>query len=67
MGVGELAQRLRAREVSALELAQHFLSRAQAQAALGAFVALDAEATLAQARAADARLAAGEGADSAPL
>ena len=27
MGVGELAQRLRAREVSAVELAQHFLSR----------------------------------------
>jgi len=57
--VAQLAARLAAREVSAVETAQHFLERAQAHAALGAYVALDAEATLAQARAADARIAAG--------
>jgi aspartyl-tRNA(Asn)/glutamyl-tRNA(Gln) amidotransferase subunit A len=50
--------------MSALEVAQHFLARIDAQADLGAFLATDPEATLAQARAADARLAAG---DTAPL
>jgi len=62
--VAELAARLRAREVSAEELARHFLARGQAHAGLGAFLATDPDATLAQARAADARLAAG---DAAPL
>ncbi|WP_198971247.1 Asp-tRNA(Asn)/Glu-tRNA(Gln) amidotransferase subunit GatA [Xylophilus sp. ASV27] len=59
--VAQLAARLAAREVSAVEAARHFLDRAQAHAALGAYVALDAEATLVQARAADARIAAGTG------
>ncbi len=58
--VAQLATRLRVREVSAVEVAQHFLARAQTHAALGAFVAQDEEVTLAQARAADARLAAGD-------
>jgi aspartyl-tRNA(Asn)/glutamyl-tRNA(Gln) amidotransferase subunit A len=62
--VAELAARLRAREVSAEETARHFLTRAQVHADLGAYLALDEAATLAQARAADARLAAG---DTAPL
>jgi aspartyl-tRNA(Asn)/glutamyl-tRNA(Gln) amidotransferase subunit A len=62
--VAELAARLRTREVSAEELARHFLARGQAHAGLGAFLATDPDATLAQARAADARLAAG---DAAPL
>ena len=64
LDVAPLADALRRREVSALEVAQHFLTRIEAQADLGAFLATDPEATLAQARAADARLAAG---DTAPL
>lgn len=59
-----LAKQLRAKKVSATETAQHFLKRAQAHARLGAFLAQDEAVTLAQARAADARLAAG---DTAPL
>ena len=64
LDVTQLAGALGRREVSALEVAQHFLARIDAQADLGAFLATDPEATLAQARAADARLAAG---DTAPL
>ena len=59
LGVTELAASLRERQFSAVEAARHFLARAQAHPQLGAFVALNEEATLAQARAADARLAAG--------
>ena len=59
-GVAELARALAAREVSAVECAQHFLARIEAHASLAAFVALDEEVTLAQARAADAKLAAGD-------
>jgi aspartyl-tRNA(Asn)/glutamyl-tRNA(Gln) amidotransferase subunit A len=55
----QLAQQLRDKQVSAVEAAQHFLDRAQAHQQLGAYVAIDADATLAQARAADARLAQG--------
>ena len=57
--VAELAAHLRSRQVSAVEAAQHFLARAQSHAHLGAFLATNDEVTLAQARAADARLAAG--------
>ncbi len=64
LDVTQLAGALRRREVSAVDVARHFLARIEAQAGLGAFLATDAEATLAQARAADARLAAG---DTAPL
>ncbi|MEJ8858462.1 Asp-tRNA(Asn)/Glu-tRNA(Gln) amidotransferase subunit GatA [Variovorax robiniae] len=59
MGVAQLAKALAAREVSANETAQHFLGRIGANGALGAFVSLDADVTLAQARAADEKLAAG--------
>jgi aspartyl-tRNA(Asn)/glutamyl-tRNA(Gln) amidotransferase subunit A len=57
--VAELAAGLGARNFSALEVARHFLERARTQASLGAFLAMDEDVTLAQARAADARLAAG--------
>jgi aspartyl-tRNA(Asn)/glutamyl-tRNA(Gln) amidotransferase subunit A len=55
-----LAQQLEAGKVSSFELTQHLLNRAQAHAGLGAFLSLEPEASLAQARAADARRAAGE-------
>jgi aspartyl-tRNA(Asn)/glutamyl-tRNA(Gln) amidotransferase subunit A len=59
--VTQLAHLLRARKVSALETAQHFLARAQANASLGAFLDFNEEVTLDQARAADLALAAGSG------
>ena len=59
MGVAELAAGLKARQFSAVELAQHFLARAQADAS-GSFLAFNPEATLAQAHAADARMATGQ-------
>jgi aspartyl-tRNA(Asn)/glutamyl-tRNA(Gln) amidotransferase subunit A len=58
MTVAELAAGLKAKSFSAVELAQHFVARAQADQT-GSFLALNPEATLAQAQAADARLAAG--------
>ena len=59
LGVHDLAHALAAKHVSAVELAQHFLDRAAAHTDLGAFVAVDADTTLAQARAADNRIANG--------
>jgi aspartyl-tRNA(Asn)/glutamyl-tRNA(Gln) amidotransferase subunit A len=59
LGVHELKQALAAKQVSAVEVAQHFLDRADAHTDLGAFVAINPEVTLAQARAADARIANG--------
>ena len=55
-----LGDALRAGRVSAVELAQHHLQRIRAHAGLGAFLATDETVSLAQARAADARLAAGD-------
>jgi len=60
LSVAQLAAKLAAREVSSVELTQHFLARIENNAGLGAFLATDSEVSLAQARAADARLAAGE-------
>ncbi|MDP2032119.1 MAG: Asp-tRNA(Asn)/Glu-tRNA(Gln) amidotransferase subunit GatA [Polaromonas sp.] len=60
LGVAELAAKLAARDVSSVEATQHFLARIDKNAGLGAFLATDSKLSLAQAQAADARLAAGE-------
>ena len=57
--VAELVDQLQRRKISAVEAAGHFLGRVHAHQALGAFVAINEEATLAQARAADVRIADG--------
>jgi aspartyl-tRNA(Asn)/glutamyl-tRNA(Gln) amidotransferase subunit A len=62
--VAQLARQLRAKEISAVEVARHFMARGAAHESLGAYLATHEEVTLAQAKAADARIAAGE---SAPL
>ncbi len=55
-----LSQMLAAREVSAVELARAYLARIEAQRDLNAFLDVRPEITLAQATAADARIARGE-------
>jgi aspartyl-tRNA(Asn)/glutamyl-tRNA(Gln) amidotransferase subunit A len=59
LGVAELAGALASGKVSAVETAGHFMQRIDAHRSVGAFVALDPEVTLAQARAADALIAKG--------
>ena len=61
LSVVALSVQLRDKKVSAVEAAQHFLTRSKAHSQLGAYLAMNEDATLAQARAADARLAAGTG------
>jgi aspartyl-tRNA(Asn)/glutamyl-tRNA(Gln) amidotransferase subunit A len=58
--LAELALTLRDKEVSAVELARHFLARGTAHEGLGAYLAVDESVTLAQAREADNRLAKGD-------
>ncbi|MFT3663741.1 Asp-tRNA(Asn)/Glu-tRNA(Gln) amidotransferase subunit GatA [Piscinibacter sp.] len=60
MGVAELASALGAREVSSVEATGALLDRLEKHAALGAVLASDREAALAQAAAADARRAGGK-------
>jgi aspartyl-tRNA(Asn)/glutamyl-tRNA(Gln) amidotransferase subunit A len=55
----ELLRALSEKQVSATELAQHFLARMQSHAELGAFVDVNTDATLNQAKASDARIAEG--------
>jgi aspartyl-tRNA(Asn)/glutamyl-tRNA(Gln) amidotransferase subunit A len=57
--VAELVRALRAREISSAALTTHLLDRIERHKALNAFVTVDRERALAQARAADARLAKG--------
>ena len=59
LGVAELTTALRDGELSSVEAAQHFLERARSHHDLGAFLAIDEELTLRQARASDARRASG--------
>jgi aspartyl-tRNA(Asn)/glutamyl-tRNA(Gln) amidotransferase subunit A len=58
--LARLSGELKARKVSAVELARHFLGRIAGAKALNAFITVDEEKTLAQAKAADARIARGE-------
>ena len=58
--VAALAKRLASRELSAVELAQHFLDRIERHRGLNAFLDVRPEVTLAQAREADARRGRGE-------
>ena len=59
--IGELADRLAKRQISSAELTQHFLGRIERlNPALNAMITLTAKQALADAAAADARLAAGE-------
>ena len=60
MGVLELATAIANKETSSVEATQHLLARAKQFASLGAYLAFNEDAALAQARAADARIAAGE-------
>ncbi len=60
LSVVELAKALAERKVSAVEASQAFLGRMKAHQALGTFLDVNEEATLAQARAADALLAKGD-------
>ena len=56
----ELRAALAAKEVSAVELAQHYLNRIDSASGLNAFIDVNSEQTLAQARAADVLLATGQ-------
>ena len=60
LGVAQLATKLAAGDVSSVEATQHFLNRIAQHASLGAFLSVSPDVSLAQARLADARLAAGE-------
>ncbi len=60
LGVAELAAAIADKKTSSFEAAQDLLARAKQHEHLGAYLAFNAEATLDQARTADARLAAGE-------
>ena len=61
MGVADIARAVRARELSSVDLVQHLLTRIEGAGDLGAFLALEPERALAQARACDALAAKGEG------
>ena len=58
--VAQLSTKLQSKEVSAVEAAQHFLKRMSTNESLGAFLSVNEDVTLVQARAADVRIAAGE-------
>jgi aspartyl-tRNA(Asn)/glutamyl-tRNA(Gln) amidotransferase subunit A len=57
--ITQLAQGLRAKEFSSVELAQHFLNRIEKHADLNAYITVTAEQALKAAQLADARIASG--------
>jgi aspartyl-tRNA(Asn)/glutamyl-tRNA(Gln) amidotransferase subunit A len=57
--VAELVQALSSKQVSAVELASHFLDRSAAHSGLGAYVDVRRDITIAQAQNSDARIASG--------
>jgi len=59
LGVAALGRALAARQVSSVEVTQGLLAAAEREQALGAFLALNPEGALAEARAADAAIASG--------
>ena len=61
MGVAEIARAVRGRALSSVDLVQHLLTRIEGAGDLGAFLALEPERALAQARLCDALAAKGEG------
>jgi len=63
LSVHDLALALKNKQVSAVEAAGHFLARSSTHANLGTYVALDEDTTLAQAQAADQRIAQGTAGD----
>ncbi|MBY0444928.1 MAG: Asp-tRNA(Asn)/Glu-tRNA(Gln) amidotransferase GatCAB subunit A, partial [Burkholderiales bacterium] len=58
--VKQLSAMLAAKEISAVEMASEYLARAKAMGDLNAFITLDEDKTLAEAKAADALLASGQ-------
>ena len=60
MGVADMAAAIANKNTSAVEAAQALLARAKQHENLGAYLAFNEELTLSQAKAADARIAAGE-------
>ncbi|MFM9916304.1 MAG: Asp-tRNA(Asn)/Glu-tRNA(Gln) amidotransferase subunit GatA [Rhizobacter sp.] len=60
LGVADLAKALADQRVSSVEVTSHLLSRVAAHEHLGAWLCVDGDAALTQARAADARRAQGE-------
>jgi len=61
LSIGELAERLSSRQISSVELTRHYLARIERfGAALNALISVTAESALADAAAADLRLARGE-------
>ncbi|MDH5206807.1 MAG: aspartyl/glutamyl-tRNA amidotransferase subunit A, partial [Hylemonella sp.] len=60
LSIAELTRALRERKVSAVETAQYFLDRIRQHESLAAFTCLNEEASLAQARQADAALSRGD-------
>jgi aspartyl-tRNA(Asn)/glutamyl-tRNA(Gln) amidotransferase subunit A len=58
--VAQLAAKLRTKDVSSVEVTQHYLARSHAAENLGAYLAFNEEFSLSQAKAADTRLHQGE-------